>query len=520
MKGAQAMTRIFCMIAALLMLALPATVAAQDQPAADVPATEAAAPAQPETPALDAPASEPEPEPQAVVPEPVDAAAPESAGEEAQLVVESREPSPGNLAFGMPAAHGLKWLRFNATLQTVFVYQNDSDFDGTPPYYDANGQSVGLMGTFFKPRLELIPIEEISIVWEMELGLNLWSRHNPDQYNSGQFDTFRLAQRELYVKGEFMDGLLGFKVGYQFLQDPTRLFLGHWAGAASFISKRDWAEFSFTLAQLPDQTFEGVTLSSNNFNHDTFVYGLQVGVPFSEWDLDVGLWGLHDSQVIGQTLNLFAPTVHVEADYDFVVFGLDAALQVGTNQNGASQGDEKNLAWALQAYANFDVDNFGIDLNQLILSGDDAHNRNTTNGAFYYSGKSRSRTLLLTENEIRDVGGNLDERLSETRGKFYIVRPGMSVTDLALSYNVEGFFIPAVIVGAGFVLEPDNALGGKMVGVETDLDLEFVYRELLSFHLTAGLLIPGGAGAALTNSYDRTATRTQYMLESSLSVSF
>lgn len=499
--------------------------AAAEAPTADAAATEpAAAPAvEPGTPTPTEETAEPvaeagetpvaENEAAAEIPEPVEAAEPKQEAEAAA-------PVWPEAALTLPSANGYKWLMFNATLQTFFLYKNDSDFDPTPPVYDANGQSVGLLGTFFKPRLTLMPVTEISIVWEMELGLNLWSRHDPDQYQSGEMNTFRLAQRELYVEGRFLEGVLGFKVGYQFFEDPSRLFIGHWVGAASLISEREWAKFSFTIAQVPGQTFEGITLDENNFIHDTFVYGLRVDAPISNWKLTVGLYGLHDAEVVDQTLNLFTPTVQVQGDYEWVSFGLDLAYQTGITQRGAMMNDEQTDAWALQAYATFTAEKFEAEINQLILSADDGSDRNGSNGAFFYSGKSRSRTLILTEDEIRDTGANLDEGLGEGRGKFHLARPGLSITDAALSYRITDYFAPTFIIGAGFVLEADNALGGKMIGVECDLDLKFSYKNIIDFHVIGGLLMPGHAAGAYFNEYDHDSKRLQYMLESSLSATF
>lgn len=424
----------------------------------------------------------------------------------------------GNLGFY--TKDGKKWLNFGATLQTVLIYQNDTDFEDTKRYYNENGQSGGLLGTFLKTQLSLHPIEQIKIYWEMEMGLNLWSRHDPDQYTSGERDTFRIAQRELYAEGIFLDGLLGFKAGYQYFNDPGSLFLGHWLGAFSITSKRDWAKFSFTIAQVPGQTYEGITLDSNNFQHDTFVYGLRVDVPYKQWKFIVGLYGLHDSEVVGQSLNLFSPSLSIEADYEMIDFGIDAVFQAGTTTKGSNMSDEETIAWALQAYAKLNTKGFGLEFNQLILSGDDKYDRNKTNHGFFYSGKSRSRTLILSENDIRDIGGNLDERLGERRGKFNVIRPGLSITDITLCYKVADYFSPALIIGAGFVLEKDNALGGQMVGIETDLDLKFSYKNIVDFHLIGGLLYPGKAAAAFVNSFDKQETNIQYMLETSLSVSF
>jgi hypothetical protein len=413
-----------------------------------------------------------------------------------------------------------KYLKFNGLIQSVFVFRNDYDFDSTPRYYDVEGQTVGILGTFFKQQLTLFPAENLRVFWELELGLNLWSRHNPDQYETGNFDTFKIAHRELYVEGQFFDKWLGFKVGYQFFDDPTRLFIGHWIGAANVSTDARWAKFTFTVAQLPGQTYEGITLQSNNFRHDTFLYGLRVDVPLDRWQLAVSALGLYDGETVGQTLNLFTPSLRAEANYGWVKFGLDLAMQVGETQDGAAFGSEQTLAWALQAFADFNVERLSIQFNQLVLSADDRYDRNGTNGAFFYSGKSRSRTLILSEDEIRDQGYNLDELLAQRRNSFNLVRAGLSLTDVTVSYNIHDIFVPALILGAGFVLEPGNAMDSQRVGIETDLDLEFRYKDVLSFHLIGGLLFPGGAAAAYVNMYDLHSTNTQYMLEASLAVAY
>jgi hypothetical protein len=413
-----------------------------------------------------------------------------------------------------------RYLKFNGTLQTVIVYRSDYDFDSTPRVYDVNGQTVGILGTFFKPQLTLYPSKNIRMFWEMELGLNLWSRHNPDQYQSGNFDTFRLAHRELYVEGTFFDRWLGFKVGYQFFEDPTRLFMGHWIGAANVTSDLRVGKLTLTAGQLPGQTYEGISMDANNFKHDTFVYGARFDMLVKQWTIAVSLMGMHDSETIGQTLDLLTASARVSAEYGCANFGLDLALQYGKTQNGAAFADETTLAWALQAFAEIKIKRFNIQLNQLILSADDSNDRNARNGAFFYSGKSRSRTLILSEDEIRDQGYNLDEFMAQKRNAFYLVRSGLSLTDLTFSYNLADIFVPALIIGAGFGLEPDNAMGNSRIGIETDLDLELRYKKILSFHIVGGILFPGAAAAAYVNRGDLTAVKNQYMVQSSLSVMF
>ncbi len=414
-----------------------------------------------------------------------------------------------------------KYIEFSAMIQSLFVYKNDSDFDDTPKMNDTEGQSVGYLGTFFRPQLRLRPIEQLSIYYEAEIGLNLWSRNDPAQYAGGEDSTFQIAHREIYAEGHFVDDLIGFKVGYQKFYDPSGLFLGHWMGAASIISDPKWAKFTLSVGQLPDQTYEGVTLDSNNFKHDTMVYGLRVDIPAYSWMNTIAFYGLHDSQFEDRTIDLFAPMFSVSADYQLVDFGFDIVLQAGKTANKAA-GDETNFAWALQGWADVDYRGFGFQFNQLVLSADDKHTSpGDVNGGFYYSGKSRSRTLILSEDEIRDRGGNLDEVIGTAEGQFYVMRPGLSLTDVAFSYNVKDIFVPTLIMGAGFVLESDNAYRGKMLGIEADIDFEFRYKDLLSCHLIAGLLAPGVGSAAFANDQgDREETNMMYMFETSLQVFF
>ncbi len=506
-----------------LVVVAPAFAQETAAPVSDEEPTNDVNPAEPMAQPTVAPAADVAP---AQPSQPVAPSQPEAAAKQGELRLEaslgeSEPPAEAATSLEEPKEGTLQAsLEFHAKLQTIMVLKNDNDFDSTRPYYNKNGQTVGNLGTFFQPRLVLSPMKNLRLVWEMELGLNLWSRNNPDRYETGNFDSFLLAQRELYTEGSFVDGLVGFKVGYQEFRDPTGLFLGHWIGAASFISDATWAKFTLSGGQLPDQTAEGVGLEANNFRRDTFFYGFRVDVPMAEWMLSVGLYGLHDTQIVDQTLQLYTPSLRVSGDYQWIKFGLDLAFQGGTADDSANEDDESITAWASQAFVEFDEYDFAGGFNLLMLSADDATDRNPSNHGFFYSGKSRSRTIMLTEDEIRDRGANLDEAIGEERGAFKVIRPGLVVVDGWMSYDVADVFRPALIVGAGMVLEPENALDGTMIGIEADLDLELYYKEMLSFHLIGGLLIPGSAGAAFVNLSDREATNTQYMLETSLSVMF
>ncbi len=450
--------------------------------------------------------------------------------DERELSAIDRVPGVAHPWIWRPAPEGQGHVSFSGIFQTLFVYQNDSDFDRTRPYYDPGGQHVGIMGSFFKPVVTVRPLAgianapELEVVWDSEFGLSLWSVHDPDQYDLGHPNSLRFSQRQLYARGRMWGGLLGFQVGYQYFTDPTAMFLGHWIGAARLWTETSWGRLEIMGGQLPDQTFEGLVLDSQEkFTRDAFVYGgLAELTPSDHYKLTLGLHGLHDAQLVGRPLDLLTTTLTASCDRGFMRWGLQGAFQWGRQKHGAQGGDEETLAWALQAYATVLIPGTPvlIDLNQLVLSPDDTHDRNNHNGAFFYSSKSRSRTLMLSEDEIRDRGRNYDQRMGERRQNFYLLRGGLSLTDLTVLVQVTDYFVPSVTFGTAFSLEKANTGGSSFAGFETNLHLRFLYRDRLELHLAGVALLPGRALSTFINLYDRTATEPQFMLESSLFVYF
>ena len=441
--------------------------------------------------------------------------------------VSAGEPMIRPRGFGV----GNEVIRLSGRMQSLFLWRNDRDFDRTAPYYDAQGQEVGILGTFIAPYLEITPVSALRMVLEMEIGLNIWSKQDPDNYTAGDDRFFRMAIRQLYMEGDFFDGKLGFRVGYEQMFDLSGLFLGHWLGVASLRSTHDWGTLSLSVAQVPDQTYEGVAFDDNNFTSDTLAYGLRGDFPLGKHlTLSASLWGLHDTQIVDQALDLATFTAKLAGDWQWLSFALDAGFQYGVTEHRAAGADETTIAWSFQGSLDVRHPVSGaldllVHFNTLALSGDDEYDGNDHNGAWFYSGKSRSRTLILTEDDLRDRGGNLDEQLAERRqgdsGKFYSLRPGLSVTDLSVGVEVLDFFRPMLTVGAGFVLEPENALGKRFVGVETDLHLEFLYERYLSFDLVGAVLVPGEAAAVFANrTDDRAATDAVYQVEAVMTMWF
>jgi len=409
---------------------------------------------------------------------------------------------------------------FEVSLEFVnlFLFRSDSDFDGSKAVYQPDGQTVGVLGTFLKPDLTVNLSRTLRLFYEVEIGMNLWSLHNPDQQDATAPDVFLMKHRELYAEGELLDGLFGFKVGYQRFQDPTRLFLDHWIGAASFVTDLDVVRLTASFGQVADPTYEGFRVEKNNFTHDTLVYALAGESTFAEFvTFSLGFYGVSDARVVGHTNHVWTPVLNLEADLDVVRLGVDGAFQIGAFEGMAADGgNEKTLAWAAQLYGEAQLRRWFVKLNVLALSPDDGSASNRANGAFHGSAKNRSSTLFFTESELRDTFDNLDEKLGTQRGPFLMQRAGLLLPDVLVGYDVLPWLRPVAILGYGVALNSDNALGSANLGLEADLGLDLKLDDLLLFQLYGGVLVPGKGAAALVNSIDRTATGPLWSVMSTL----
>ena len=408
-------------------------------------------------------------------------------------------------------------------LDNLFLFRSDFDFDRTAPRYNASGQTVGAFATVLTPRLTWHLAENLRVTYEVEIGLNYWSRNNPDTESALSPDVFVMKHREMFAEGEFVRGRLDFKVGYQRFRDATGLFLNHWIGAAQ-VGYR-WADddrVGLFVGEVPDQTYEGILVRDNNFKRDILVFGGRLDLGLGPgWGLAADLSALYDSHVVGRTRWVVAPSARLSFESGPWNASLDAALQAGRFQHATLRGEDATvLAWAAQGHVGFSRHPWSVELSLLALSPDDGYDGNSRQGAFLYSAKPLSKTRILTEDEVRDWYDNLDERLSTFEGGFFLNRAGLFLADLSVGREVTSFLQPNLIVGAAMALEPRNALGNRFVGVEALCDLTFFWREVLFAHVSAGVLVPGRAAAAVVNQIDRAATDPIWMTEVSLTVRY
>jgi hypothetical protein len=435
-----------------------------------------------------------------------------------QAPVQLGGPQPG------PALGFFPRIDTHVDLQNLFLLRNDSDFDRTRPAYDRTGQSVGAFATVFRPKLTFHISPRLRLFYEAELGLNFWSRNNPDQQAAPVADAFVLKHREVYSEGEFLNGSLGFKAGYQYFRDTTALFVGHWLGATSlWYAWNPMSRASVFVGQIPDQTYEGLGVNDpgvlhNNFKNDIFVFGPRVDLKLgSNGAFAAAVHGLYDGHVIGQPLWIVAPNMQLDARTGPWSGSLGAVLQVGKHEHaGIGRQHQNILAWAAQAHGGVRLRQGDVAVNLLALSPDDQAEGNSRDGAFRYSSRSRSATIILTEDEVRNWYDQLDRRMGRYEGGFWTHRAGLFVGDVKGTWEVTSVFRPALIVGAGTVLNTKNAMDKSFVGLETDVNLEFRASENLAANLVGGILLPGAAGGVLLNKVNLTATDPIWMLQSSL----
>lgn len=410
----------------------------------------------------------------------------------------------------------------HAELINAVLLRNDADFDRSAPLYNENGQSAGYVGTVFRPALDFHVWRSLRLHYDAEVGINYWSKMDPDVQSALAPSVFVLKHRQLYGEGELLEGRVGFRVGYSRLVGPTGLFVNHWIGNGQLsYAPNDQAHLSLFAGQIPDSTYEGIEVEQNNFAHDITLVGVRGAFNLSDRArLDAGIEAVADTSIVRHARTVATPSLRLDGQLGPMKGFFSAALQFGRLEGEAANGsDETLLAWALQAHGAMPVGNFELTVNLLGLSPDDAADGNGRAGAFLYSGRNTSSTVLLTEDEALDWRDSLDRRMAQRRGGFWQNRAGLAMLDAKLAWAGERYR-PGVIVGVATALNPGNALGNVLVGVEADAVLEARITEHLSGLLLVGTLVPGGAGAALTNRIDLHRVDPVFFGEASVRITY
>jgi hypothetical protein len=406
--------------------------------------------------------------------------------------------------------------------KNFFLIQNDRDFDRTEALYDENGQSVGYFSTTLTPKMMWMPIPQVTVVYEVQFGENLWSRNDAAQRDPSAPNVPIVQHKQMW--GQVESGAMYVKAGYWLKSDPTSLFFHREIGAATLGFKPGgavhWVE-AF-VGQVPDGVHEGTTavptgseFEQNNFENDTFVYGLGAPVEAGKLLLIPAVLGLTDKSVIDRELNLVVPTIAIREHYTPMNLALELVGEFGTHQGaGIDNRDVDRFAFAAQIHEDLRTTHWAWATNLLWLSADDGDKNDLLDTSFAYSGFSKSATLLLSENELQDQYDNLDERIAAQGA-------GMFLADTRVAFVPFEALQLFGIAGYGSVLESKNLDDDPMVGLELDggLQVDF-YRGVAQFTVVGGALLPGASGAVVKNEIDLTATDPIYHGQALMRLSF
>ena len=400
-------------------------------------------------------------------------------------------------------------LGLDVDFLTLGHVYNDSDFDASPRFLDSDGQTQGQIATFFKPTFHIDVKSRLKLAWQMELGWNAWSRNNadlPNQFMPSDQPGIMLRHKELWAGYTFESDVV-LKVGYQHFADPSRLFLDHWAGLTQVDFPMGDGHGTVLVGQLPDSTYEGVRIAEDNFLSDSVIGGFLGTWKKGSYSLAAGLYGLADWRLVDRPLYLGTLVLGVDYKGSKMAAWFHGLAQVGTWSNsGVMNVDQDIMAWAVQAGMTHEVGRFSYGANVFALSPDDAFDGNGSIGGFYGSGKNRSPSRILTEDETRDRYDNIDERVATSHGPFFMNRAGLAVLDVYAGVWTCDCHRLDLIVATGLNLAPENAMGHRFVGLEVGLLNTFPVWKQVSLFLNLQTFLPGGGASVFVNDIEREAT--------------
>jgi hypothetical protein len=420
---------------------------------------------------------------------------------------------------------GKRAIDFDLEVTSLFALRNDGDFDRTEPIHSEFGQAEGFLATFLHPFVQIRSHETLRFFYETEIGMDLWSEKNPDHW-LGVTGASALSIKQRQIFGEAAWDEWYVRAGYQRLEDTSGLFVNHWVGAlrGGYGLTGKTSGFRLTVGQLPDQTHEGWTWgdSFNNFNSDVILAAAEGRLRLNDHlALDGGGYYLFDGTIARQERHLGAAGATFKATFPSWKTALSAIAQFGTQTGAGVDGSDIGIfGWAAQWTGQVRFGMVELLAGAVAISADDSQEGNDRLG-FVWSGKRASRSMLLSENELRDIGDNIDERMAVFDGMFWEPRMGLAGADLSVRVTPLPWLQVGALTEGLFALNPDNAMGESFIGWENELTLDLTaFDGDFRFHLAGGMLLPGGAAAAHLNLIDREATDNLYFVQSAILMYF
>ncbi len=416
-------------------------------------------------------------------------------------------------------------IKLSGYFQNFFIFKTDGDFDPSSAFYEPWGQTVSFIGTYAEPKF-IFELGENSLAFAIEtlIGFNVWSKNSPfarpDEQAGRQLFLF---MRQLYSE------TANLKIGYQYFADPLEIFVRHWIGGL----RLDTRKISVFVGQIPDQTFEGIQVFSNNLINDTFLFAFAFAeggftkadfIPFFGNGFFSGVYNVLDNSIIRKPrfVSSFISGYNYDTS-DFHFIG-GIALQAGIFKNSSFAGDELHLAGALQIRAGT-KGKIPLGGELMLLSPDGPNYIDGINSGFIYSGKSMSRTLLLTEDEIIFKSDNLDLNIGENFSVFKLMRPGLLIFDIWTDFTPIQNISFNPILGVGFTLDrltfdDQKSLSSMFLGLELSPVIRYRRGGIL-IEVANTFFIPGDGAAAYINLINPEKLRPFiYSFETSLKLIF
>jgi len=171
------------------------------------------------------------------------------------------------------------------------------------------------------------------------------------------------------------------------------------------------------------------------------------------------------------------------------------------------------IAGALQLHGKYTGKRLNLEFNLLGFSPDDGDPHNGRDTGFFYSGFSKSRTLVLSQNWIFDQYDNLDEQAAASGA-------GLLMTDVYAGISVGTGWELFAVLGYGMILESKYANGGNTIGTEFDAGAVWTPYPGIRLIALGGVLAPGRAGAAFENEISLIATDPMYYFQGAVEAAF
>lgn len=387
-------------------------------------------------------------------------------------------------------------LDFDFELRNYVSWRNDTDFSRAEPAYNPDGQSQGFVLTCPYLYLGWEITDNVQLYYAMELPYYIWGRNYVGPIEDVSQYLPAIVHKELWGEVSFMNGIIGTKAGLQHFYDPTKLILEDWTGVATVFTSFSGIRINLSAGLLTDENYEGIILGKNNFMHDNVIFMLDAKIP------TLGIVELTPALVVNldRSINYNAKYFYylsIHADFHLdegMLLYADAVFQTGKWDNGAPDNTNiYSIGWAAQVGGELEFGSLGLYFNLLGISADDNQKGNKWDYSFNYSGRSRSRTLYLSENELIDRFDNIDEVVAESKAGLFLV-------DITLDYKVSEWFIPFFTGSAALSLQKEFTYDDNFIASELDLGMHFVYEKYFLLTLIGGVLIPHTAGSSLLNS--------------------